>query len=334
VGTCTLVAVQAALEPEHYLSAAAFRAHVLALTEEAAAGGEGPTLVAFPEAVGLPLLLLLDAPARVRRARTLPAALAARLGPNWRAALASALRRPQGGLASLLLPEAAAAHRAYHAAFAEAARTFGVTVVAGSAFLPVFDQEALRGLHLRDGRVYNQGAVYGPHGRSLGSYQKTRLTPGLESRLGLARGQPQAQHPFETALGRVGVAICLDAFFESVAARMDGLGARVLVQPSANFAAWDRPWPGDPRLSEGEAWFRHGLRAQLQDRESLRYGVNPMLVGEFFGLIAEGRSSLVVNTRYHPGAAAGWPGLLAVAERHDRAAVVRARCPLWSVAAG
>lgn len=323
-----LVAVQSELALEPYLSAGAFRAWVFAQCEEALAGlPEAPTLLAFPEAIGVPLLLTLGAPQPLLRAERLSAALMALARAEPWTFLGAFARRPWRGLAGALLPRAVAAHRAWAGAFAAAARAFGVTLVAGSSFLPTVEQEGLRGTYLADARVHNLALTFAPTGALLGASRKTKLTSGLESHLGLARGAAFELQPLATPLGRVGVAICLDAFFETVVSRFDGLGARVLVQPSANFAPWHGPWSGGRGLAEGEAWLRFGLRQMLQGRLNLAYGVNPMLVGELWGLRAEGRSSLLANARLHPADAAEQPGLLALAESHARFEVVRATVP-------
>ncbi|HEX7022415.1 MAG TPA: hypothetical protein VF171_06120, partial [Trueperaceae bacterium] len=145
---------------------------------------------------------------------------------------------------------------------------------------------------------------------------------------GLSRGPADDVRAFLTPVGSVGVAVCLDGFYRSVLDRLDGEGAQVVVQPSANHASWERPWPADGRLREGEAWLQRGLRAQIQDRLSIRYGVNPMMVGDLWDLQARGRSSLVGNRRYVRAACEGYAGVLALARTSDQEEVVRARVSL------
>lgn len=105
------------------------------------------------------------------------------------------------------------------------------------------------------------------------------------------------------------ILICLDGFFERHLARLDALGAEVLLQPSANPAPWDRPWPQDPRRKEGEVWLS-SARGRLLGRENLRLLLNPMLNGRLLGLTLEGQSGL-----YAPGEALR----LAPAPRGDEA---------------
>jgi predicted amidohydrolase len=323
-----LVAVQAGMTLEHYQNADAFAAKVLELTDKACAGlPPHPTLVAFPEAIGFPLLLTLGRFCESAASAGVVADVLRVARGAWRRMLGEMVRRGVGPLTALYRLRAAEAYSAYQQAFASAASQFGVTLVAGSIFLPEGDVEVSRGLHF-GGRAFNTAYTFAPTGAVLGRTHKCHLTRGLESRIGLSVGRLDALAPFETPLGKVGVAICLDGFHQAVLERLDGLGARVVVQPSANFAPWRGRWPVDPALEEGEAWLRYGLRALIQQRLNLRYGVNPMLVGELWDLRAEGRSSVVVNSRFGRVEREGYQGVLALAKTHDREEVVRATVAL------
>lgn len=319
----TLVAIQASLREDHYASGDAFGAWVgdlarRALADVARTGGGAPpgspVLLAYPEAIGMPLLFTLPDPAAVRGSTGLAQAALRSLRGRWGEVLTAAVRHRAFGLEAVYLARALPAYRAYDAAFRAVARETGATVVAGSAFLPEVEREAARGVHVRGRRVFNVSYVYGPGGTPLGRRRKAYLTPGAESRAGLSRGRVEEQRAFVTPLGRLGVAICLDGWFDGVLAALDGDGASVVVQPSANDAPWERPWPSDPSLREGEAWLGRGLRDGLQGRLHLRYGVNPMAVGEVFGFRPRGRSSIVANAALVPGPwVEGRTGVLALA---------------------
>lgn len=316
-----------------YRDAETFAARVLELAERAVAGLDGaPKLIAFPETIGLPLLLTLGPSGsdygRVAGSGRVTEAAQRLLQTYWRAVLGTAWRFRALGPEALFLARALPAYRAYTAAFAAAARRTGATVVAGSSFLPHIELEAVRGTHIADPRVYNVAYTFAPTGTLLDRTAKRYLTPGLESHLGLSRALPEAQHTFETPVGRVGVAVCLDGFYSSVVDRFDALGAQIVVQPSANFAPWTRPWPPDPSVTEGEAWLAWGLRAHLQGRLHLRYGINPMLVGGLFDLQARGRTSIVCNARLHDAETEGYRGVLKLAETDDQEEIVRVIVPL------
>ncbi len=302
-----------------------FKTRVLELTEAAVAGlDDAPKLIAFPETIGFPLILTLSDSESVGGAKSFGEAAFAVAKRRWRALLRVMMTRRLSPAAALYHLQALPAYRAYRDAFAEAARFAGATVVAGTIFLPHIEEEASRGVHLAGRRVHNTAFTFGPTGRILDRTHKVYLTPGAESRAGLSRAPQDHIHAFETPAGRVGVAVCLDGFYGSVLERLDGLGVQIVVQPSANHAAWTRPWPPNPALTEGEAWLRHGLRQGLQNRLHLRYGVNPMMVGEVLDLAPRGRSSLVANTLYHPTKCEGLEGVLALAKSAEGEEIVRA----------
>lgn len=317
--------------PADYRSPDAFAERVLELSRRAVAGGDGvPTLVAFPELVGVPLLLTATGDQAALAADTLETGLLRVARRDAAAWIRSALRHRHLGLGAIYAHYAPEVYRAYRDAFGRAARETGAVIVAGSAFLPDVDEEPLAGVHASDARTSNVSLAFGPHGGVLGRWAKVHLTPGHESRVGLRRGRSEDLPVIETEVGRLAVTVCLDGFYDALVGRLDGLGAQVLVQPSANMAAWDRPWPGDPTRREGEVWLGDGVRARLQGRAHLRYAVNPMMVGDAYGLRPRGRSSVSANV-----AATGLsgtmpeelPGLLAIAPDPEEEAIVRVQVP-------
>lgn len=322
-----LAAVQARMRSEPYRTPEAFAEWIVGLTERAAQGlDDAPKLVAFPEIIGMPLLLTLSQGGGSSPTRLSSVALTL-LKREWRAVLRAAVQHRAFGPQAFFLARALPAYRAYTDAFSEAARLTGATIVAGTSFLPAVSDEAARGLHITSSRVENAAYTFAPTGNILGRSAKRFLTAGLESRVGLSRGKG-ATNVLETPAGRVGVAVCLDGFYSTVLDTLDGLGAQVVVQPSANFAPWARRWPPDGAYSEGEAWLTFGLRRGVRDRQNVRYGVNPMLVGELFGLRAEGRSSIVANPRFLEAETEGYGGVVALAGSSDQEAIVRVTVPL------
>ena len=324
-----LIAVQAQLRLANYRSPEAFTAWILELSEHAVAGlDNAPKLLAFPETIGLPLLLTLGNYAEVSRQTRVTGAALSLLRRQWRSVLRAALSHRALGPRALFVARALPAYRAYAQAFSEAAQRTGATIVAGSSFLPYIEQEASRGLHVANGRVQNVAYTFAPTGTILGRSGKRYLTRGLESRLGLSRAPLSNMRVLHTLAGRIGVALCLDGFYSSVLEQLDGAGADVVVQPSANYAPWTRRWPPDETYSEGEAWLSLGLRAGVRNRQNIRYGVNPMLVGGLFELQAEGCSSIVANPRFTAAEAGGYGGVLTLAHSYDQEEVVRAKVEL------
>lgn len=293
--TAWLAVVQARLENEAFRTPQAFQDYVTGLARRANAGREDgePGLIAFPEMIGLGLAFTLNDGPGINV--PLGAAIRALLRRDWRAALGLAVKQRRANASSLTLAGAAMVRAAYFQAFAHAARETGCFIQSGTALLPTFEEEAVLGLHVKDLGVRNIGFLFTPGGRVLASQAKVNLTGGLESWLGLKRASERDIAVAQTPLGGVGVLVCYDAFFESLVARLDALGAGVLLQPSANARAWNAPWTGDAARVEGEEWLRRGPASLIQGRANLRVSLNPMLVGTLGGMAFEGRSNIAVN---------------------------------------
>lgn len=319
--TIRLAAVQAAWGGAGFATPDAFRKEVDGAVRRAVAGASGPTLVAFPELFAVPLLFtaagLPDA-LEHPLLRALGLALRGRSRGLW-----GSLLRGRNPLQALLGELGVAAYRLWVEAMGEAARTHRATVVAGSGLFPAIGYEAARGWHTLDYRVENVALLFAPNGALLARAAKVFFTPGLERRIGLTRGRLEGLPVVETPVGRVAMAVCLDGWFHPVLERLDGLGAEILIQPSANPASWSRRWPADPRLTEGEAWLTRGLGAGLVGRYSLRYGVNPMLVGGVAPLHFEGRSTLWRTALPSEERSE----LLAIAPEGDRSAIIAVEVP-------
>ena len=291
VETIRLAAVQARWDAAGYATPAAFRAQVDAAMEAALAGARGPTLVSFPELFALPLLFTVSGSAAALDT-SLAAALRRSARGRWGRWSARVLWRGRSPLQAFVGDVGVDAFRLWFEVMQAAARDHSATVVAGSGFFPRVGYEAARGWHAFDPRVENVALLFGPSGALLARAAKVFLTPGLEQRIGLRRGELMALPVVATPVGRVGVAVCLDGWFHPVLEHLDGQGAEIVVQPSANPASWGRRWPPNPALKEGQAWLERGLAAGLVGRHALRYGVIPMLVGGTPPLAFEGQSTL------------------------------------------
>jgi len=306
------------MSPADYLSAEAFKAKIFALCEKALLDYSGQAILAFPEVIGLPLLFAKDYQAMVDSG--LQAALLTVLKRDWRALVATGIKHKLV-LKSLYFHNATAAFKIYKEVFAAAAKEFDATIVAGSIFLPELDT-LTSAVQIKGRRVYNYSYSFLPSSKTIVKTGKVNLT-GLEQKLLLSNTDPSENYPFEVNNHKIGVAICLDGFYDSIVSRYDALGASIIIQPSANFASWNRPWPQDPDLREGEAWLRYGLREQIQNRENIIYGLNPMLVGELFGMKVQGRSNIAGNQRFIADRELeGYRGLLAIAKSFDQEELV------------
>ncbi|MDX2091022.1 MAG: hypothetical protein SFX73_24395 [Kofleriaceae bacterium] len=305
--TLALVAVQLEVDDDIVRSPDVYRAQIERAATAAidAAGSAADKLVVFPELAGH-LALLALAPPRAKRAKTLPAALAA-----------AAVRRPLEvlrGIATTRLLDhrhavlaalAPDGERFWRGVFGPLARRHGVYLVAGS--------------HLRlgpNGDLTNASFLFAPDGRLLATTDKVNLVPGIEDRspkgLALARGVPEQVPIVEARFGRVCTLLSYDAFrephtpqerFDLMAARIAARGGVcVVANPSSNLWAWRGPWkyaelgvPEEPTSREAQ-WHREGLPGALAEYPFARWGVTAHLVGRVLELTFEGQSEILECT--------------------------------------
>lgn len=314
-----LIAVQAKMQAEDFFGETSFKQKIFNYCEEALLGKPDEALIAFPEAIAAPLLFAKDY--KLFENNPNKQVAFGLFKANWQSYLKAAIEHRVIGK-SIYLATALQAYQIYENVFSRAAKEFGVTIVAGSGFFPEIDYEVSRGAHIKNKKVFNVSNSYASSGRNINIVKKVNLM-GLEQKLRLSPANLNQLTPFKVKNNKIGVAICLDAFHESVISHYDAQGTKIIVQPSANFASWTRPWPNNEKLNEGEAWLKYGLREQIQNRENIHFGINPMLVGELFGLVVEGRSSIVANQKYYPAAQlAGQAGLLAISKSSNKEEIV------------
>jgi predicted amidohydrolase len=298
--SANLVAVQARMERSDYRDEAAFCGKIASLMEMASREADFslPTLVSFPELIGMFLSILPRYWDDLASEDSLEAGATRVVMQNF-ASLPEEERTPDRAARRLLfLDTALEAERIYGETFAAMARQYGCYVAAGSIALPPMEGEPSKGgRHIRDqSQVWNTAYLFAPSGVCLQRVPKVNLVPGLESRLFDAAPLSEVQ-PAQTAMGKIGTLVCFDGFHETLVERYDALGASVLLKPSYNQHSWVGPSTYDPAHGEGENWLRAGCPSIIQGRENIRYGVNAMMVGAVFDdMYAEGLSSISRNT--------------------------------------
>src|SRR5690606_5538253 len=143
-----------------------------------------------------------------------------------------------------------------------------------------------------------------------------------EAALNLEPGALADLQVFDTPVGRIGIAICLDAFMPEVVDRLTDMGAQVLVQPSANPGPWNEWQQGD--------WLR-GSHQQTVVAGRFAYAVNPMLTGPLWDIAFYGQSAIVA--RDAPDTGLGYldlgpmDGFISVAPSAEEEAVLVAVVP-------
>jgi len=329
--TIQLVAIQMRGSPQDGSSPAAFASRMDGLMARAAdrLDPREPALVAFPEDVGL-LAALAVLPPKIQRQPTIAGAMAFALRQRFLPALHHRLRYRVSWARALLLALQPLLARVYLETFSTLARKYRVYLVAGSA--PLAEIPHAPGSHPgarrpRGPAVYNTAALFGPDGSLIGLQRKVALID-LEGPQGLdlTPGPLEEIRVFPTEVGRVGIAICLDAFAPEspVREQLARFGAEILVQPSANPGPWTPEQQAD--------WLRGAWAATVQEGRFV-YAINPMMTGVLFDLGFYGQSALIARDTALARGDRGYrdigpmPGFLEVAQKDDSEEILVARVP-------
>ncbi|HYM14538.1 MAG TPA: carbon-nitrogen hydrolase family protein, partial [Dehalococcoidia bacterium] len=270
-----LVAIQAKPEMSDYANAEAFYRKMADLMARAArvADFSLPTLVVYPEGIGLPLAFVPQTYDQIGDANTIAQVLVRAL-PRHLPRFTRALFRFRTSLfRTIFLETALEAEDIYVTTFSTLAREYGVYLCGGCIYLPHIEEEAVKGRHIVGRAVYNQSYLFNPNGVCLRRTPKVNLAPPTEPRFGFSSGSRGDIMPVDTRIGRLGTLVCYDAFHRSLIERMDAMGVETLINPSHNERRWDVPAGFNGAISVSEAWLRHGLPTMIQGREHLRYGI-------------------------------------------------------------
>ncbi len=177
------------------------------------------------------------------------------------------------------------------------AKEYKVWLVCGSAPLPHLSSSG-KGVRIDGVEVYNESLVFSPQGLLVGAADKVYLTT-LEREAGLdfSAGRLEDLKVMYTPAGDLGIAISLDAFKPDLIATLENQGADVLVQPDANGSTWtgrEQEGPLKGKRDQPEAWLESAWQA-VQRSSTLRYALNPMVVGNFLDASFDGQSAIIAK---------------------------------------
>ena len=293
-----LVAVQVRAGLEDYASGEAFRRRMSGLMEQAARTVDFklPTIVVFPETIGLWLSFVPEVYDQIRDCTSIRQALVRGIPRNLRRFAGACLRYRTLGVPTIFLETALDAEATYHQTFSGLARQYGCYLQAGTIYIPPIEDEPVKGRHQIGRKVYNFAYLFGPNGVCLQRVPKRNLSPPLEHKFGFTRGPRAEMHAIDTPLCRLGILVCYDGFHESLVEHYDSLGVCIVLNPSHSDRNWEQPAGFNNVITVGEAWRRHGVGALIQGRLNIRYAVVAMMAGRVLDLEGQGCSHIAVNT--------------------------------------
>ncbi len=154
-------------------------------------------------------------------------------------------------------------------------------------------------VYLPDGPgVYNTGFLWGPDGTLIGMTDKVFLTENEKATLDLTPGDLERVQAFETEIGKIGIAISLDAFTPEYLRTLDSQKTRIVIQNNANDTFWAAPcktWEWQP-----QEWLNSVLGSLQDDYPHLHYNICPMQVGNFFDVTFDGQSTITRKSPHEP----------------------------------
>jgi len=154
--------------------------------------------------------------------------------------------------------------------------------------------------------VYNTGFLWGPDGHLIGTSDKVFLTSNELSILDLTPGDLDSVHPFDSEIGKVGIANSLDAFTPEYLRTLDNQGTCIVIQNDAN----DQPWAAPSHTSEWQPqeWLNSVLGCLQDDYPNLHYNICTMQRGNFFDLVFDGQSTITKKSECEPNPSCNFVG--------------------------
>src|SRR2546423_11966723 len=146
--------------------------------------------------------------------------------------------------------------------------------------------------------VYNTGFLWGPDGSLVGTTDKVCLTDNEKETLDLTPGNLDSVQAFETEIGKIGIAISLDAFTPEYLQKLDSQGACIVIQNDAN----DQPWATSSKTCDWQPqeWLNAVLGSLQDDYPHLYYNICSMQVGNFFDVTFDGQSTITQKSDREP----------------------------------
>jgi carbon-nitrogen hydrolase len=265
--------------------------------------GNRPNLVVLGELLGLPAAFIGRRGSRARRAHTASGAMTLLALPYLPRVLHYLRKWPGTPLPrALLLALTDTLYRPFVSALSRLAALYATHLVATTLAPRVrrstdwrevrrFGSDGLDYCFVPTGpEVYNAAFVFGPDGAQLGRVDKVYLTSSEIETLHLTPGRLEDVRVIDTAAGRLGVAISLDAFTPAYLRHLVDQRAEIVVQPDANDQLWAAP--SKTHEWQPQEWLNSVLGSVQPAYPGLRYNVCAMQTGQLFDIIFDGQSTI------------------------------------------
>lgn len=305
-GRGNLVGIQTYMTVNDYATEAQFQNKLAGYLAQAAAEGwlQPDSIVIFPENIGT-WLILLNAPDSSFQAETMEQAMKSMIRGTLPKFLSTLFKtkgknRPVDALFRMSAKKMA---HVYQLTFAHLASRFGVTIVAGSIFLP--EPEISGGwLQPGSGPLQNISCTFGGDGR-LAPRLTRKNNPVHEETSFLKPGTLADLPVFDTPAGRLGVLICSDAWHPASYAALAAQEVQIIAVPN-NQGGWHQPWPGYATetvpenvqqqdigtITEREAWLKYALPGRIA-QSGATAGMHVFFHGRLWDQVSEGQTIMV-----------------------------------------
>lgn len=194
----------------------------------------------------------------------------------------------------------------YRNTFSDFAKTYGITIVAGSILLPAPTVEG-GVLKIGTGGLRNGSFVFLPDGTVSGN-SPLKLYPIEEEKPFVLGASSESLRAVETPVGTVGVLVCADSWYPEVYKIFKKRNIKYVLVPSfvSPNGAMDGIWRGyngsdtpkdvDPKdvggITEGKAWLKYALAGRMAG-SGATHGINVFLRGSLWDLGSDGETIVV-----------------------------------------
>ncbi|HFA48032.1 MAG TPA: carbon-nitrogen hydrolase [Bacteroidetes bacterium] len=194
----------------------------------------------------------------------------------------------------------------YQSVFSRLARKYKTNIVAGSIFLPnpkIMDNKLIAG----KGPIYNMSAVFLPDGKIAPALVKKKYPIGTE--LPFCAKNENALPVYQLNSGKIGVAICADAWYGDIYSELNKNKASIFIAPSysTGHKIWPAKWHGYDgatapaeinkkdieNITLGRAWHKYTIKRI--GNTNIKTGIVVFLRGEIWDLGTDGHSFIYRN---------------------------------------